>query len=191
VGQLSLTHFLLMKESKTLTVFFIVVASLWITAFFFVFVSALPFNAVTPKGQNFNIKVLLPEGWGFFTRNPREPYILFFKKENDQWKHCLSIPNSNYKNYFGLKRNARAEGIEYSFLIKDIVPEQWVKLDSDVISDREYSLLKVFEVSNRISEPHICGDILVVRREYIPWAWSATKKNIIMPSMVVRLKVKC
>jgi len=181
-----------MKDSKILAVVLSGMICLWGIIVFYIALSALPFNPIQlPGSRHINIRTLVPEGWGFFTRNPQEPYLNFLKKGLNGWATCLSIPNSSSSNFFGIKRNARAEGIEYSFLIKNILPEQWQNSERGIVEYKLYDSLTIFEVTNKIHSPQICGDILVVQQEYVPWAWSASGKAINMPVKFVRLKVKC
>ncbi|RAJ19873.1 antimicrobial peptide system SdpA family protein [Pedobacter cryoconitis] len=118
------------------------------------------------------IKMLLPEGWGFFTRNPRETRTFFLVNDSGKLIQDSRIRNGTIKNVFGLKRDGRLVNLIYmNLLAKRKIT--WYKY-SDSLSVVNYRS-KRFR-SNQIfidSVPGIKlnGQIIVVRKTLIPWAF--------------------
>ena len=51
--------------------------------------------------------------------------------------------------------------------------------------------IEVLEIENNSKLQTLCGELLIVRREPVPWAWSQAMKTINMPSDIVRINVNC
>jgi hypothetical protein len=57
------------------------------------------------------VQSVLPEGWNFFTRNPRESRLYALAPDrNGQWSSAMKGPNAEPANMFGGNRMARAQG---------------------------------------------------------------------------------
>ncbi len=179
------------RSLQSLGIFFLLLACIWIGIGAYAIHAALPFNTITlPFERWAHIRFFTPEGWGFFTRDPREERLLLFAKHDGRWSSASVGPNGNASNLFGLNRAPRSQGLEASILIsktgpKDIVdchdkPETCLLHDSTVIS-----------LDNLYPHPTLCGSIGMVMQKPIPWAWSRAKQLIIMPSRVLRINVRC
>lgn len=89
----------------------------------------LPPSNITHKNV---LQELAPQGFGFYSKNPREETFYFETEEN------LKIPNFQLANLFGLSREGRAQAIELGKIYTEIPKDYW-KLCS---SDNECNLVK-------------------------------------------------
>ncbi len=88
--------------------------------FFLIFsasiLSALPKNPLTPKKDiTIYISQIWPQGWGFFSKSPKEEYLNVYKSNGDpsvQW------PNMKLSNLFGINRAGRAQGTEIGLIFR-------------------------------------------------------------------------
>lgn len=134
------------------------------------------------------VRLILPEGWNFFTRNPREQDILLFQKKRSTWKSAIRGPHGRPSNLFGLDRSSRSQGLEYAMLLRQI--SSWEEcggaiprcLDTVAVADT---------LINPSPQATLCGAVGFARREPIPWAWSRSSDTIHMPSKVARASVRC
>lgn len=142
-------------------------------------------NEVDSRVFNF-----IPQGWAFFTRNPREAQISIYKIENGSILKPYPQRHSSFINLFGLKRTSSKILTELQ-LIK-------LKTSDSLYSDMKwnyqvdkYSKLptKSFEYKNEIFDPILLGNFIVVYQKPVPWAWSKSIKKIKMPSKVIRFKI--
>lgn len=165
------------------------VASFWlIINVFLITVKGNPIeitNEVDTRVFNF-----IPQGWAFFTRDPREAQITIYKIENDSILKPYPQRHSSFTNLFGLKRTSS----------KILTELQLLKLKT---SDSLYSNLKwnyqanqyskipseKFEYRNEIFDPILLGDFIVVYQKPVPWAWSKSIERIEMPSKIIRFKI--
>jgi hypothetical protein len=61
-------------------------AFLWGVAALYALHTVIPFNAVVlPFERDLPVRSLTPEGWAFFTRNPREKQISAYRRVNGTW----------------------------------------------------------------------------------------------------------
>lgn len=174
----------------------VAIISFWIFVIGIVAGTYLPHNPFTPTGKTkIYLKSILPEGWGFFTRDPQEPAYYLFSKIDGKWQSVLRSPNAASDNLLGLQRNSRAQGYEYGRFLSQISTDSavWGKCKNLTLSEclNQNEDFKSVEVKNVIENPTLCGDIWVVMRRPIPWAWYKDKKNINMPMRFIRINVIC
>lgn len=142
-------------------------------------------NEVESRVFNF-----IPQGWAFFTRDPREAQITIYKIENDSILKPYPQRHSSFTNLFGLKRTSS----------KILTELQLVKLKTpdSLYSDMEwnyqvdkYSKLptKSFEYKNEIFDPILLGNFIVIYQKPVPWAWSKSIQRIKMPSKVIKFNI--
>jgi len=165
----------------------------WGILFVYVANSALPHNTIRlPYQDRFldqQLKMFLPEGFGFFTRNPKETRLLVYQIRN-QTLIKLNQPNFSFDTFFGLRRRSRAINLELGLLLDQIGQDQW--------QDCEDSLnYCVFQTENRPAKfdnfnlsPFLCGELIIQKKDPVPWAW-AKNFNREMPSQFLKLKIHC
>lgn len=150
--------------------------------------SSLPYNTLTMYLPRFiSPDTLVPQGWGFFTRNPKEPYLLMFRMFKGRWT-VWNKSQASFSLGMGLSRKARRENMEMGSFADLVKEDQWTECKGPPPSC-------VPETIHRIKNPLkdkalITGDLLLVSIEPTPWAWSNSKNKIVMPSKVVRLYVE-
>jgi len=142
-------------------------------------------NAVDYRVFNF-----IPQGWAFFTRDPREAQIVIYKIENDSILKPYPQRHSSFTNLFGLKRTSSKILTELQLLK--------LKTSDSLYSDVKWNYqinkfskfrLKSFGYKNEIFEPILLGDFIVVYQKPVPWAWSKSIERIEMPSKIIRYKI--
>jgi len=129
---------------------------------------------------------LSAQGWGFFTRNPREEAVDIFKIEEGRLKR-MTLVNSSASNYFGLSRKSRKIGMEVSIVLGKLKKKEaeWVRVtDEDIVLHN--TPINSLESSNLhyLSK----GEYLLTKRFATPWAWY-NKKNNFIPYEAVRISI--
>ena len=154
--------------------------------------AGMPFNPVTlPAEDRMATRTILPEGWGFFTRDPREERILpFHKSEGGDWVSASLAPHARPSNGFGLDRMSRAQGIELGLLLENLAESAW-----SPCSERPAACLEktsaLTPLKNESPRPTLCGHVGLALQKPVPWAWASSRNRIVMPSRVLRLEVSC
>jgi antimicrobial peptide system SdpA family protein len=152
----------------------------------------LPANAVQLPYEarlSHSVRLVLPQGWAFFTRSPRAPDVVPYRRVDGRWVSALATPNAEPRNLFGLSRTARAQGVELGVLIGDVRPDQWLACTVDplVCLDRATPVA----LTNTSLVPTLCGEVGLVSQQPLPWAWSEARDETVMPGRVARLETSC
>lgn len=149
---------------------------------------SLPFNPVRlPLGSELRVTALMPQGWKFFTRNPQEEDLSVYAKVGDTWAPALKVPHARATNAFGLDRASRAQGLEIGTLSSLHANSGWKSCQKQPLECETDAPLVT---STTARAPSVCGEILLVRQKPVPWAWRNVK-NLVMPSSLLRLDVRC
>lgn len=93
---------------------------------FLLFTSSIGYNIQTQK--YFITKLvnkISPQGWGFFTRSPREDLVDVFMLNNDFIALEFMPQNSAPSNFWGLDKKTRMKGFETSIILDAIKQEKW------------------------------------------------------------------
>lgn len=132
---------------------------------FIVFLSFIDFSEDTTfRFDSLYLKTFLPQGFAFFTREPKEPNIFIYKIENErEVKRMINKSSLSADALLGLNRNNRRTEIEFQYPISKIY--RWHKsiVESENYIDTIY--FKIKEINT------VKGKFLFVKERRIPWAW--------------------
>ncbi len=163
---------------------------LFLMAFYFIEVNPVKFN----NNIEHRFFSFVPQGWAFFTRSPREAQIILYKKNSDNKYEEINQRHANIYNLFGLNRKPSKVLGELQFAKKEI-PK---KLYYDTIFNyqknhiiEDVNKLKPFYYENKMYDPILCGDYLVVYQKAVPWAWSKNIDKINMPCKMIKINFIC
>ncbi|WP_237720247.1 SdpA family antimicrobial peptide system protein [Streptomyces xiaopingdaonensis] len=174
------------------------------TAAAFVFLVALygihahlPSNALTLPGESRASQEaatrVLPQGWAFFTKSPRDPAVEMYRvKAAGETVKLSATPHASAVNSFGLDRYSRAQGPEYAKLLERVPEKEWHKCSSDdprrcAAEDKR----KGRKVVNRTPSPSFCGDVHAVSSKPHPWAWRGLVDETHKAERSLHLSVTC
>jgi antimicrobial peptide system SdpA family protein len=160
----------------------------WAVVVWWAMVNSLPHNPQSPGlTAERSTRLVLPEGWGFFTRNPREAdLILLRRRDGGAWE--IEPPHASAKNWFGLLRESRALPVESMRLLKD-APAAFASCQG---SWREcVDAAPAVALQNDVASPLLCGDVAFLRRAPAPWAWAPLMDGDQMPTDVLRTRITC
>ncbi len=160
----------------------------WVIAVWWVVINALPHNPQSPgRTREQQTRLALPEGWGFFTRDPREPDLILVRRSTGgQW--ATTPPHASAKNLMGLDRTSRAYPVETLRLLEG-ARFGFVECERDWSSCLSEARVNV--VRNRRADPVLCGDVGLLRRAPPPWAWAHLMEREDMPTSALRMEVIC
>jgi antimicrobial peptide system SdpA family protein len=132
---------------------------------------------------------VFPQGWAFFTRDPREPVDEAYRP--GERLVPILYPNSSARNLFGFSRRARAQNVEMAALLLEVPASAWKECRAPLRRCLEVAPGCAVAVANVSVTRQICGPVVVERQPPVPWAWGRSTGRIHMPSKVVRLEVAC
>jgi antimicrobial peptide system SdpA family protein len=164
----------------------------WAVLFTYAVHGSMPFNPLRlPFENKLQTMRWIPEGWKFFTRDPREEDLLYFVVgTSGVWVSAHRGPHSRPSNALGLNRVSRAQSVEAGLLYSKIPKTLWAQCNGHPVKCLESS--PVGKALKNISpRPTLCGTIGLVMQKPVPWAWSHSRDAMNMPSRVIRLEVSC
>lgn len=148
----------------------------------------LPFHNALVKR---NLKRFLPEGFGFFTRNPREERISIFQFCREGNFKEIHLQNATFDNILGLKKNSRA----LNALVQSILNNTKDSLWTDCFGDLELCVNNI-PLKQKSIIPSVyqfqCGKYIAIRFKPIPWAWFKSYQKLSYPDYkVLIIEIVC
>ena len=167
------------------------IGAVWACLFGYVLVHSLPYNPIGSQyPDRIGVRAFVPEGWAFFTKNPREQQFMAYTKQAGEWRPALSMPVARPRNVFGLNRAARAQGVELGMLLHEVPESAW-----SACSEPDAACLRLppleAPIANEASAQTLCGEVGVIFREPVPWAWRRKVSPDEMPASVAKIRVQC
>lgn len=132
--------------------------------------------------------ILVPQGWGFFTRNPREDRIKIYKYHNSGYAEILD-KNFSTQNYFGISRKNRITLNEVLYNLKIVGDSSWYQ--TRIVNDSLVKSLPEVTIVNLAKDPLNCGKLLVIKEKTIPWAWRKHKGSLNPMKSLVKINLIC
>lgn len=155
-----------------------------------------PLRTYVPINNDGTITRLIPQGWGFFTKDPQEARVHYYSKsENAEWKN-IDIANSDLENIFGASRSARLRGIEYGSIIsqnESALKDGWKSCESTTLKEcaNEKKGGIPISVNNAYPVQSLCGSIKVLQQEPNPFAYHQAGFANGNPIRVLSLDISC
>jgi len=174
-----------------LGIFVLALVAFWTVATAYSVHPLLPANPIhLPLEENNFLIRLLPQGWAFFTRDPKSLDSHAFVRSPDAFWTPVPGPPRWWPYTPTFSRRWKIPAVEIGLILDGLYDPQWQPCQ-DRPTDCLDSAPVVTPVENIRSRPVLCGEVGIVRQPPVPWAWSQTSDETIMPSDVLRLQVSC
>jgi len=130
---------------------------------------------------------IAPQSWGFFTGS-REKEAEVFRWRDQHWERA-DAPLAAMENGFGLRRTTVNHGPEFRRLVAQI-GDGWrsASLPADQIPQPGEERVAVRNLARR---PQLCGEVLIVARQSVPWAWARSSARAELPTRFAYLDIQC
>jgi antimicrobial peptide system SdpA family protein len=172
---------------------YILVYACWSAFVIFVLANSLPFNPVSIMNykREMAVKSVVPEGWGFFTRSPREADIIIFQQRNGAWSKNEKTPLAKASNIFGLDRKPRAQATEMAMLLQKLKPSDWIHCEENFLECMKDSNNGFITLENTVPNAVLRDTICFINRKPLPWAWHNIATVDQLPSSFVKIVISC
>lgn len=139
------------------------------------------------------LRLVLPQGWGFFTKSPRDEEFYVFSSRQGELKNVFQGPAARVKYALGLNRHPRAQGIEFGLVLEDSKDVPWLKCMGEIEQCMErLRQSPLTKVKSRVQNPTFCGEIVLKMQSHVPWAWRHQGLSVVeAPYRVKYLYVEC
>lgn len=165
-------------------------ASAWGVVGIYSLRTALPDNPIKlPFESRKQMRTFLPQGWAFFTRAAQEPRQLILRREGGDWVSAQEA-SAAPSELFGIRRRARARGVEMALIVARLPRSSWHECDGGVEACLD-DLSADLTIHNDTPNPSLCGDMAFVQQRPVPWAWQRRNRTIDMPAKIARVRLAC
>ncbi len=178
-------------SDKTLGIYVLALLFFWTTVFAYAVHPVLPANPLElPLEEKSPLVHFLPQGWAFFTRDPRSMDLSAFVRAPDSTWHPSPAGKRFWPHLPNFSRRWKLAGIEVGIVLSELPDWQWQTCQELPTTCLEKTPLSG-TIENIMSPPSLCGEVGLVRQPPIPWAWSHSPEETVMPSEVLRFEVSC
>lgn len=159
----------------------------WLIMALLIFFSSMKEQVVLNGNVKLVISTLFPEGWGFFTKNPREEFLELYRMENGK-PISVIILNQSIENIFGLSRKSRLVGYEASMLAKDIPVNKWISNERKPI-EAFANLKSSYTKPKGNFRELVNGEYLLKVTKPVPFAWAKRNQEAHTPFKVIKVRI--
>jgi Sporulation delaying protein SdpA len=140
-----------------------------------------------PAGRRLGMLAVAPQFWGYFAA-PLQDRMELFRLRGGTWVRA-GFPLSSPRNLLGLARGPVLHSSELRALLRD-APLVWSEA---TVREGEVPEMAPsgIPVRNLARHPQLCGEVLLLERTPVPWAWAGSHRPVSMPVKYARLDVQC
>ncbi|WPO91737.1 SdpA family antimicrobial peptide system protein [Chryseobacterium sp. HR92] len=166
--------------------FYLVISVIFVCTFILKISSVYFGNSPLNKSKETKKKYILlfPQGWAFFTKEPRDPLIHFFSFSNNKFDNVID-KNFSLNTFLGASKKSRIVNIELQKIVNKIIRDS-VQHSSEKflginelkknVSDRNIDFTKV-NIDKKYIPDINNGKYLIVIEEQLPWALLSKTSN--------------
>lgn len=171
------------------SVFTVFCYCLFFMLIYFSFVSSMKAATVeaktTVKNSFFS---LAPQGWGFFTRNPREPRLDVYTINSQGQPEKFIKQNFRAGSLFGSNKTGRVRTMELSHILKLVPDSAWLANAGNFIPSLPGAACITVPYTNKIKAfPR--GEYALVFTDCLPWAWAKNAATARIPFKLIKVKI--
>lgn len=141
----------------------------------------------SPATRRLQMLVLAPQFWGYFSE-PLQDRTEVYRLRGGTWVKA-DFPLSSPRNLLGLGRGPLLHSSELRSLMSE-APLRWAEARAPESEVPEVASPPV-PVRNLARQPQLCGEVLLLERSPVPWAWAGSRRTVSMPLRYARLDVQC
>jgi len=143
---------------------------------------SLPNNVLTPsyKKNRYNVFVFFPQGWGFFTRNPRLPVDIYLLKAHNKWIADPRLRYGTLYNIFGLDRKGRVVSSIYQKIHLSVLKSHWYVCKDYELEGTGFKTDTFHSVSikyKKVPGVPMPEDLIIVNKPITPWAYRKIRRD--------------
>lgn len=145
-------------------------------------------------GKKYAVATLLPEGWGFFTRDARGRQFVLYQEQLPTNKLTLvTHENASRENWLGLSRMSRRINMEFSRLLDRVPDNAWVERQGPTrfpaVAGGQVIVLDSADLKNQLCYLRK-GNYVAVSYIPVPWAWSKYQEHYTPSFQFVHIRLR-
>lgn len=130
-----------------------------------------------------------PQGWGFFTKDPRNEYNyeMYAIAENETL-NLITHPNFSKHTFFGLSKNNRQCFYEVGLLVNKIKSQNWLKSKGNsLLIPEKHQIIELDMSDSNLTCTSFFDDYLIIRYKTTPFIWSGNGQSENRPFQYIRI----
>lgn len=157
-----------------MTKWLLIIWMFWIVVLFDLLTIYLPESVISDCiFLNRKVQKILPQGWGFFTKSPREDMFESFEIKNNE-QVPLSFSNTSIQNLYGFSRSSRYISYETSNIFHLLKNKQWF-IEKGNIKLPKVKKVNYVKISTKYYKRN--STYMIVKFKQTPWAWANYSEN--------------
>jgi len=143
-------------------------------------------NPLSPSYKHrYSVSKIVPEGWAFFTRNPREDIYRLFQIKGDVVEE-VDMSNNSLNTLMGVSRKNRRVNVEFLRM-------KYLTNDSMYVKEHlsNWRAMELFEIKEPRGYNYYFlknGEYLIQREKIIPWIYSKNDYEYDQEIHIARVK---
>jgi len=162
----------------------------WLAIVVVIVLGVLPQSAIlTTYHFRKTLVAAVPEGYGFFTRDPQETRVLIYRWDG---RKVTPANEADYRGFgfAGLSRKSSTRGLEMKVAMTAVPKDRWTPCKSAIEPCLRESLVPT-KIVPAMSSRTLCGRFVLRQQKPVPWAWARSSHRIQMPSTIALVDYDC
>jgi len=139
------------------------------------------------------LRTLFPQGWGFFTKSPRELEIHASSVSRGTLESLNQAPNAQLKWFYGFDRTPRVQEFETIHFVQEMANIPWTSCDGPVTANclDKARTQSIPILEHPFAHQTYCGSIALVESKPLPWAYANRGFTESRSERIKMLTVQC
>jgi len=121
----------------------------------------------------------VPQGWAFFTRDPKENVLKLYKIQNNELIYINKTASLSFQDAFGIKRNKRGISIELAEIVAGMeTSKKWEGFRDIELSEASKTMKITDTVKVQKKSLLEQGKYIICTSRRLPWAWAKTEVKL-------------
>lgn len=165
----------------------IIISAFWIFIVLLILLSSnnSSYPILNYKTQK-TISTLFPQGWGFFTKDPKDATIDVYELQGKTLK-LVTVNNFSQDNLFGFSRKSRYIGYELGKL-GACIPKAAYKNEIGMVCKKFQSKATVVKIPFKPRFYSLNKEFVIYQYKIVPFEWINKKQEQYRPYLVARVK---
>ncbi|RKR05125.1 antimicrobial peptide system SdpA family protein [Flavobacterium sp. 90] len=163
-----------------------IITSFWAVLVFFILFSNNPSYPILSHNTKKAFSYLFPQGWGFFTKDPKEVTIDVYQMEKKNMK-LVTINNFSSQNLFGLSREARYIGYELGKL-EQYIPKKAYVNKLGFVGKTYPGISTVVKIPFIPKFYSLDKEYVIFQYKIVPFSWINKNQEQYKPYLVAKIK---
>jgi antimicrobial peptide system SdpA family protein len=157
----------------------------WISIIYYFLIGFNP-SVIQDHKVKKNLMFIFPQGWGFFTRSPREAIVEAYQEKDGVYKQ-LTMLNASIDNDFGLSRDSRIVGMELSEVLNFLKSKSW-KNKTGIRKVPKESIPDTIKLTRKL-DFFTPGNYVFYQYKIVPFSWANQGQEKNAPYIVAKIHI--